>query len=452
MKRNITYFLMFFAAILTAGSFVACVNDDDFSIPVFEEEEPDVVVNFSLADALGMITAQPVLIESEEPLYLEGYVVSDDEPGNFHKNFVIQDRPENPTAGITISTHAINLYTVYGPGRKVYFRVDGLYVGVYRGLPSIGLKAGDEIERMSVDDFDARILRSAESAELVPTVLTIDQLSNAHLNTLIQFNNVEFAAEHIGGHYGNLDNNLGVDRIVKDCDNNTVIMRNSGYADFRTEPIPVGNGTLVSVLSVFNANYQLLIRGSYDVDFENERCDGDDIPGVEGGMPFLEDFSSAAEDADLALSGWTNQNVNNGNFKYRVREYSGNKYVQISAHNSNENPFEVWMVTPGITLDRDNPHLSFDTKDAYWEGEVMSVMVSTDFAGDATTATWVDLTDQADFSVNNQNWPNDFTNSGNIDLSAYEGQEVFIGFRYLGEHGGRTTTYQIDNISVRTVR
>ena len=43
---------------------------------------------------------------------------------------------------------------------------------------------------------------------------------------------------------------------------------------------------------------------------------------------------------------------------------------------------------------------------------------------------------------------NTFVPSGDVDLSAYAGQTVYIAFRYLGADGGITTTYQIDNVSL----
>src|SRR5690554_8046513 len=98
------------------------------------------------------------------------YVISSDEAGNIYKQLYIQDAPENPSAGMVISTNATDLYTKYGPGQKIYFRVDGLYIGEYMGLPSIGILDGGEIGRMHDQDFDARIYRSLEKANLVPTV------------------------------------------------------------------------------------------------------------------------------------------------------------------------------------------------------------------------------------------------------------------------------------------
>lgn len=452
MKRNNKYSLFFFFLLLVGGGFLACVNDDDYTIPDFELEEPDVTVNFTIADVLALLENEPVQINATVPLYLEGYVVSSDESGNFHKNLVIQDKPENPTAGISISTHATDMYTFFGPGRKVYVRVDGLYVGVFRGIPSLG-ENGDEIDHMSVEAFDARVLRSNIIEEIIPTEISINQVSDLYLNTLVQFNEVEFLAEYAGLTYADSDNTFGANRTIQDCFNNSLTMRNSGYADFRQELMPTGNGKLVAILSVFNTTYQLFIRDTEDVSFNEERCEeGGTHP--EGGMPYKEDFAghSAGQGSYVDLPDWTNVNRNGGERRYEVREFNRNNFVQISAYGSGEDPLEAWLITPGITLDKVSPVLVFDTKDGHFNGDALTVHVSTDFNSNIDSATWIDVTNQATISTGHSDWENNYTSSGEIDLSVYEGETVFIGFRYLGADFVITTTYQLDNIEIKSAQ
>ncbi|HLW14632.1 MAG TPA: DUF5689 domain-containing protein [Flavobacteriaceae bacterium] len=448
MKRNLNHlvFSLFMTCII--GGFIGCVNDEDYSIPTFEVQEPDVVVNFTIANLKRMIADTPSKIESETPLYLEAYVVSSDEAGNFHKNLVIQDAPENPTAGISIATHATDMYAFFEPGRRVYIRVDGLYVGHFHGLPSLGANGVENIERMSIEEFDKRVLRSTITEEIIPTEIPINQIKDTHINTLIQLNEVEFLSEYVGLPYVGVDSGFGEDRIIQDCYDNKVIMRNSGYADFRGDIMPEGNGSLVSVLSIFYETHQLLIRDTDDVQFYEERCA---LP-VEGGMPFKEDFTNhpAGYGYQVELPGWSNINVNGGDGHYEVREFGGNKYAQVSAYGSNEDPFEVWLITPGVTLDKVDPILVFDSKDGHFNGDALTIHLSTDFEGNIETASWVDITDQADIPTGHTGWEDSFTNSGEIDLSDYAGQEVFVAFRYLGADFMKTTTYQLDNIEIRS--
>src|SRR5690554_795051 len=193
--NNIKFLSVLFILGLITSS---CVQDDDFDIPEINFEEPDVDVNTTIGSVKDFYQGfEPVLIYSGDdpansnPMYFEGYVVSNDEAGNFYKTLVVQDKPENPTAGISISTEATDMYTFYEPGRKIYFRVDGLYSGVYAGLPTLGTLDGEEVGRMSIDEFNSRILRSVTAEEIVPTVKAINAVSDSDLNTLIAFENVQ---------------------------------------------------------------------------------------------------------------------------------------------------------------------------------------------------------------------------------------------------------------------
>lgn len=256
----------------------SCVHDDDYDIPEIVIAEPDVLVNTDIASIKAMYRGyEPVIIEtgsgSQQPMFLEAYVISSDEAGNYYKQLVIQDSPENPSTGIVISTEATDMYTRFNLGRKVYVRVDGLYIGKYAGLVSLGTQNGREIGRINVDDFEARVLRSTEAFELVPTKVTIPQALEAErISTLIQLDSVQFPENLAGLGYGNFTNTFGVNRIVEDCFENQIILRNSGFSDFKNELLPLGKGSLTAIVSVFNSDFQLFIRDLNDVDMQGDRC------------------------------------------------------------------------------------------------------------------------------------------------------------------------------------
>ena len=434
----------------------SCVKDDDYSVPEINTQEPNVDVNTDIATVKAMYNGfEPVEIEagdgSERELWITGYVVSSDETGNFYKSLVIQDAPENPTAGVAISTNSTDLYTRFEPGRKVYFKVSGLFIGEYAGLPTIGVQEGDEVGRIDILDFEDRILRSLESVELVPTIIPIPESNNpARLNTLVKFENVQFPTGLAGvEHYGNLNNTFGVNRPVENCEGQTVILRTSGFADFKNLTLPEGNGTLTAVLSIFNTDVQLFINDVTDVDMTGERCSNGG-PGDAVELPFSQNFEEQSAGTGMAVNieGWTNVNVNGGTRVWEVREFDNNKYAQTSAFNSNENPYEVWLVTPGLILPNGStPTLTFTTNDGFNNGTALTVKISTNFSGDVNAASWTNLNPIIS-SGNTGGYGDDFTPSGDVDLSAYAGQVVYIAYQYLGGSNGITTTYQIDDISV----
>src|SRR5690606_14175976 len=133
-------------------------------------------------------------------------------------------------------------------------------------------------------------------------------------------------------HYGNLNNTFGVNRPVENCEGQTVILRTSGFADFKNLTLPEGNGTLTAILSIFNSEVQLFINDVTDVDMTGERCSNGG-PGDAVELPFSQNFEeqSAGTGMTVNIEGWTNVNVNGGTRVSEVREFDNNKYAQTSA-------------------------------------------------------------------------------------------------------------------------
>jgi hypothetical protein len=257
------------------------VHDDDFNVPEIVTENVEVNVNFSIAKVKEFYRGfDPTLIQAgpnaDTPLYVEGYVVSSDESGNFFRTLIIQDKSENPTSAIAISTDATDVYTLFEPGRKVFVRVDGLYSGEYARLPSIGLQGAGgsgEVGRISTGEFDERVVRTNIIENLVPLPIALDEVAEEYLNMLVQFNNVQIPEKDLGNSYANLINTYGVDQILENCAGDQVILRTSGFADFKNLEIPAGNGSIITVLGRFNANFQVYIRDISDVEMNGERCE-----------------------------------------------------------------------------------------------------------------------------------------------------------------------------------
>lgn len=459
MKKFKNFKLLSFLFILGVIA-TSCVHDDDFNVPDMNVEEPNVNVNTDILSVKAMYGGfEPVRIETGDgannEMYLEAYVISDDESGNIYKQMFIQDSPENPTAGLVISTHATDLYAKYGAGRKIYFRVDGLYIGKYAGLPTIGIREGNEVGRIGIDDFQERILRSTESAELVPTVITMAQAGDpTKLATLVKFENVQFL-DGVAGveHYGNLNDTFNVNRMVEDCDGNRIILRNSGFSDFKNMTLPAGNGSLTALLSIFNNDKQLFIRSTDDVVMDGPRCgtDGGDDGGVPGdavSLPFFQNFQGLTDYDPISFPGWTNKDMSGSGRRWEARSFDNNGYAQLTAHLAT-GIVESWLVTPGLDLTTETAaQLSFKTKDGHYNGDPMTVYISTNFNGDPAAATWTQLNNVTISRGHANGYGDTFISSGNVDLSQYLGQVIHVGFKYLGAVGGTTTTMQLDDVSV----
>lgn len=128
-----------------------------------------------------------------------------------------------------------------------------------------------------------------------------------------------------------------------------------------------------------------------------------------------------------------------------------------TAYKSGPHYGEGWFVTPKIKLKNSTaPALSFDMAMNYGplpeDGryEQATVLVSTDYAGDVTTATWTPLKwntfDGEKGFPDSNSWT--FYNSGRMDLSPWNNQTIYIGFRYKSEPGQTCSTWEVKNILV----
>jgi PKD repeat protein len=159
-----------------------------------------------------------------------------------------------------------------------------------------------------------------------------------------------------------------------------------------------------------------------------------------------EDFETQQNETSISLTDWMNLMVS-GNRDWIGKLYSGNTTAQATAYNSS-NPSNVfWLVTPLINLDvNPNEYLSFNSSQAYWTHNGLSVWLITSMDGeDIENAEKVQLSATiAGQSNANYEW----VSSGQVSLSAYTGL-VRIGFKYSGSAlSGQTTTYRLDDVVV----
>ena len=137
----------------------------------------------------------------------------------------------------------------------------------------------------------------------------------------------------------------------------------------------------------------------------------------------FESISNTGYDVYVNLTDWYNISQIGGKEKWEAREYSNNKYAQISAYNTDETAMIVWLITPEIDLNGSNNEiLTFETKDAYNNGDALEVFISSDFTGNNLgSATWDKLNAKI-AEGSNSGYASSFTSSGDIDLSTYNGK------------------------------
>ena len=454
-----------FFATVAAISFTGCVQDDDYSVPPINcndrwEANADIPAIKALND-----TDTP--FEVTENIIFDGYVVSSDETGNFFKTMSLQNALENPTAGLQIEMDMTNLYTFFPVGSRVIVDAQGLYVAKDRGTYKVGYTFDSNgvmrVGRMSEDLALSHVALSCDPVQtVVPTSFSTipEAMNEANLNTLIKLENVQFQAAGNGETYYDEDNAFGgaTNITVVDSQGNTIVLRNSSYADFAAEVLPDGSGSLTAVLSAYsNSNnvtpstYQLFIRDTSDVQFDQPRMEIVNGEGPIGGTNAAyascvnEDFESY--NADLVSFADYINFAYNGDKYWEVRDFGNNKYIQMSAYNS-DGANEVYFIVP-VNFDEADA-FSFKTKDGYNNGDALSVYYTTSWqiGGEFATSSLNEITDEFTISSGNTNgYGSVFVESGEYDLSGISGNGAIV-FKYSGSGSGVTTTIQIDDIMV----
>jgi hypothetical protein len=201
-----------------------------------------------------------------DDIYVEGVVISDDESGNYYKVLVINDG----TSGIEVKINQTDLYEDYPVGTKIKVRLNGLYIGAYGGQVQIGGLYNGNFGNIDASQIAAHIEIVETDVEVVPTLLTIDEITDEHIGSLIRLDNVEFISSQLGLTFANEGSTTN--RTLKDCSNKQIVVRTSNYADFASATLPPGNGTFIAVLSKYNSTYQLYLRYIWDADLYGERC------------------------------------------------------------------------------------------------------------------------------------------------------------------------------------
>lgn len=120
-------------------------------------------------------------------------------------------------------------------------------------------------------------------------------------------------------------------------------------------------------------------------------------------------------------------------------------------YNSTNNDADAWLVSPVLNFKKaQQPVLTYDSTHKYLNGhaptEYFDVLVSTDYAGDVTAATWTSIIDRVEHWATGDDWT--FVNAGVLPLSDFVGSPaVTIAFRYLS-NADASPTWEVKNLKV----
>ena len=432
----------------------SCVDQEFDAPPAQIIEIPDAPeVNSSIAElkaqhVLGQIT------EITEDIMIKGIIVANDETGNFYKTLVIQDE----SAGISISINATDLYNLHPIGMEMYINCNGLIMADFAGTISIGgstfinNSGNPQLGGIEESLLTQYVFRGLKDQELPILNRNINELSNSDISSIVQISDLEFIDAQSNVPFADAINLQSINLTLADCDENTILLRSSGYSNFASELTPGGNGTITAIYSVFNQDKQLFIMDPEDIEFNGDRCDGqsgggDPDPDPMGTNILNETFSSQADFDVLNIPGWTNiAEVGSDEERWYKKSFDDDQYAEATAFQSNDDENILWLITPAIEIDGKTV-LSFTSAQHHWEQDGFSVWISNDFDGDVEDASWqtIDCT----LPTENNDWY-EKVESGNVNLNSYfSAGEVHVAFKYEGSNAaGETGTYQIHEVII----
>ncbi|WP_127845856.1 DUF5689 domain-containing protein [Psychroflexus aestuariivivens] len=464
IKINFTFLFL----LLTLGAITtSCVEDDDYNAPEFLETPPNIDPN----DVITLSSVYSELAQNDNEnftfqqtgKYALAYVVSSDIGGNFFKELVVQDKPVNPTIGISIQANLNPLFTRYNFGRRVFIKLDGLTISQRRGGPTqfneprLGIDDGEDVAQIPEALVEEHIIRDVVVEGIVPTTLDIADLSEENLNTYIKLENVQFNRTYFGNeepptYASDAGDDFDGERILESCETNaSTILSTSTFSDFKGLTLPSGSGSLNGILTrdFFGEFYTIYLNSPANVDMTGERCDPEvfecEGPTSSADEIFNEDFEGINNLNQL--TDWVNVNVTGGDTDYFIGSFNNNNYAQVSGFNSEESDIEAWLITPEINLDASTQEeFTARIEAAFDNGNLLNVFITSAYTGDPTTTEWEGL------DVNVPNGPaqgfGGLQDVGPINISCVEGESIRIGFRYIGSAPSSTTRYHIDDVNI----
>lgn len=430
--KTIHKLLAAFAILLSATSCVGDYEMPDLPAPSYDGPE----ANITIAEYRNLFGSAPSGTLIEDDLILRAVVTGDDEGGNIYKQLIIEDG----TGGISVQVDANNLFNTYHVGQEIYLDLNGLYTSIYGGELQIGYANGD---RIPSDTFNEHAHRNGwpHPENVEPKAFTdLSELNNdvqGNVFTLVRLDSVYFLNggeaqfAPVQGEYGQ--------EYLSDRYGNQLLVRTSGYSNFRTETLPVGYGKVMGILGRYNGTWQLTIRTIDDVyGFDGKPVDGTggDTPSDDLTTIFSETFESSQGDFTIE-----DKHLGTG-ISYVWTHDSDYGYMKASAFAGSSVESESWLISPVVDLTgATNCQLSFTHVGNFFKGTMPD---NAKVWGRAEGGTWTELT--IDKYPASDSWDSDVT--GTVDLSQFDGQRMQFAFVYTSS-SSVAGTWEVEDIEVK---
>ncbi len=359
-------------------------------------------------------------------------VIADEVSGNLYKESYVRD-----------ATGAINLRLLAS---------GGLYVGDSIRINLKGAKLTTYQGIVQLDSINVDKMVAKQKTGLNPSPITLSSITvinDSYLSQLIKLNNVEFICADKNQYFADAINQQSVNRTIKDCNGNQIIVRTSGYANFANQKTPSGNGSIIAIVGKYGGEYQLYIRNYSEVQMTGTSC------SVAPTNTLNETFASTTPGSNISIPGWVNTNVNNViNWVSDNTSFSGTTVAKASLYGASTTGATdtLWLITPPIQATGTTQNLSFNVGVKYYDAGhpgLLSVMISTNYVECSTSTTWTTV---PGFTIPTGNTTS-MQPAGTVDLSTilppgYTGT-YRIGFKHYGKKGTYDSNIYINNVTIQ---
>lgn len=439
MKKSILYIA---SLLVAAVGFTSC--DDDKAMPPMPIPGADLDIPATNTTILELkeefndaSTFSYNRLIGEKPdgshYVICGKIVSSDEAGNIYKNLMIEDA----TAGLTIAVDMTKLYKTYKVGQMLTIDCTGLYIGGYGNCMQLGGEpqpGKDQPGRCDEEIFTAQAFVHGIPEPAAPQVITISELDAARADNdlflamqsrLVKLENMEFEEP------GELiaEQGQSTSRYAVDSEGQRIQLYNSGYSTFWMNALPSGKGSITAILSYYNREWQLLL-----ISLES-------LQGFSGSTAPVETIFS--EGFNNTLGQFTADNINLPAGLTYV--WKGSSYgATASAFNGSSYESDSRLVSPEIDLTGyTSAYASFEmAANKFASLETARQMCQFEVMNADGTWTAVEIPNFTDYA----SWT--FRSSGQIDISAFAGKVVKIGFHYTST-ASEAGTWEIKNLKVK---
>jgi len=427
VNRIITIFTLIFIVL----TFSACEKkweEPEFAPPVYNGKKP----NKKIIDIknqhinLGAYKLDSIC-KYNETFLVRAVVVSTDEGGNYYKSLVIQDE----TGGIELQLDQVGLYNYYPVGQEIILDCRGLIVGDYHRMYQVGWEYQKySVGRINSLHIDKYIHKDGlPSPKNLPEPLLsheIDFLSNRDICKLVKLENCRFAEASWGKPFSY--NEFSTEHAVYIPGNrriDTVIVRTSNYARFRSLPVPSGTGTLTGILTIYNNSYQLMIRTIDDIQF-----------GEHTSEEMLKEFIFDAQ--SLESGGWSSFPEETWQF----RTFMGDAFM-MHAFNESNIQMDDWLVSPSIEINRTSDAVLrlFHKNAAQGLQSFYQIYYTTAVDAPFNPTDYMPLPPISGFF-------DEFAYSNDLSLNAIPANRFRIAVRYNNNGGQRSSEWLIKRIEI----